>query len=89
MWNRITQVKSACRDYTSKSTHFITVEGGGKYTRSKKGKRVPKFLKSTSNLSEPESTTVLVRALKIQKNNNKETNKQTKGQRKERVEETL
>lgn len=81
MCNRITRVKSACRDCTSKSTHFIMVEGGGKYTRSKTEKRATKFLKSTSNLSEPERTTALVRALNIQKNNNKETNKQTKGRK--------
>jgi hypothetical protein len=60
------------------------VEGCGKYTRNKKEKKAPKFLTRTSKLSEPDGTAVLVRTLKIQKNNNKQTNKQAK---KGRVEE--
>jgi hypothetical protein len=55
------------------------VDGCGKYARSKKENRAPKILTRTSNLSETERTTVLVRTLKIQKNNNRETNKQKEG----------
>jgi hypothetical protein len=59
-------------------------EGCGEYTRSKKGNRAPKFLTKASNFSEPERTTVLVKTLKILKNNNKETNKQTNKEKKGR-----
>jgi hypothetical protein len=51
----------------------------GKCTRRERENRAPKVLTRASNFSEPERTTAPVRTLKIQKNNNKERNKEGKG----------